>query len=63
MREIVYYALGLLAKVLEGIESLVPGMDVHVVTALMVPVVVVTVWFGLHHMKGRILGPMRDGPS
>ncbi|MCT2398754.1 DUF3422 domain-containing protein [Novosphingobium mangrovi (ex Huang et al. 2023)] len=58
-----YYALGLLAKVLEGIESLVPGMDVHAVTALMVPVVVVTVWFGLHHMKGRILGPMRDGPS
>lgn len=53
-----YYTLALLGKLLEGIEDYAPGVDVHLVTALMVPVVLALVWAALHHMKKRILGPL-----
>ncbi|SLK07412.1 DUF3422 domain-containing protein [Novosphingobium mathurense] len=53
-----YYALGLLAKLLEGVESVVPGLHAHFLTALMVPFVLAAVWLGIHHMKRRILEPM-----
>lgn len=52
-----YYALGLIAKVLDGAESHVPGIDARLVTALLVPGVFLAVWLALHHMKRRILGP------
>ncbi|WP_232491565.1 DUF3422 domain-containing protein [Novosphingobium kaempferiae] len=51
-----YYALGLIGKVLEGVEEAVPQVHAHFTAALLAPVVVLGVWFGLHHMKRRILG-------
>lgn len=52
-----YYALGLLTKVLEGVEAVEPGVHSHLLAALLVPFVLAAVWLGLHHMKRRILGP------
>jgi uncharacterized membrane-anchored protein len=52
-----YYALGLVAKMLEGVEELVPAIHAHVATAALALPVLVAVWFAIHRMKRRILGP------
>lgn len=53
-----YYALALLDKVLEGIKGHVKGLDVDIVSALLVPVILLSVWLALHRMKRRILDPL-----
>lgn len=52
-----YYALGLVAKMLEGLEELVPAIHAHVATAALALPVLGAVWFAIHRMKRRILGP------
>lgn len=52
-----YYALGLVGKILEGVEELAPAIHAHVLTAALAPVVLAGAWFAIHHMKRRILGP------
>jgi uncharacterized membrane-anchored protein len=52
-----YYALGLIAKVLEGVEELGLRIHAHVGTALLAPLVLAGVWLAIHRMKRRILGP------
>jgi uncharacterized membrane-anchored protein len=52
-----YYALGLVAKMLEGLEELVPAIHAHVATAVLALPVLAAVWFAIHRMKRRILGP------
>lgn len=55
-----YYALGLIAKMLEGLEELSPRIHAHVATAALAPLVLAGVWLAIHRMKRRILGP-EDG--
>ncbi|MEE4451371.1 DUF3422 domain-containing protein [Novosphingobium resinovorum] len=52
-----YYALGLIAKILEGVEELAPRIHAHVATAVLAPAVLAGVWLAIHRMKRRILGP------
>ena len=52
-----YYALGLIAKVVEGAAELAPRIHAHIVTAALAPAVLGAAWFVIHHMKRRILGP------
>jgi uncharacterized membrane-anchored protein len=52
-----YYALGLIAKLLEGVEELAPRIHAHVATAALAPLVLAGVWLAIHRMKRRIFGP------
>lgn len=54
-----YYAIGLVGKVLEGVETIAPHVHAHLVTAALAPVVLAAAWCAIHHMKRRILGPER----
>ena len=49
-----YYALSVLAKVVEPLASHLFGWDESVVTALLAPVVVAIVWLGLRRIRARI---------
>lgn len=50
-----YYGISLIAKMLEGVEMLHPDFHAHLVVAVLTPVMVAVMYFGLHHLKKRIL--------
>ncbi len=49
-----YYALSVLAKVVEPLASHLFGMDEAVVVAVLAPIVVLLVWLGLRRIRARI---------
>lgn len=50
---ITYYALGLIGYALGGLTSLGVAVDVHAIQSLGLPVVLATVWIGLHLVRRR----------
>jgi len=49
-----YYALSVLAKVVEPVASHLFGIDEAVVVAVLAPLVVLLVWLGLRRIRARI---------
>lgn len=59
-----YYALGLVGKVLEGLEEWTPQVHAHLWAALLAPLVVTAAWLAIHRRKRRIFGSGDDqGPT
>ncbi|MEO0031888.1 MAG: hypothetical protein RIS94_1646 [Pseudomonadota bacterium] len=52
-----YYALGLAGKMLDGIVTLAPALNSHVMSALATPLVIGATWAAIRRQKRRILGP------
>jgi len=50
-----YYCLGLISYLLKGAESVWPILSVSVVDAALVPIIVTSLWFGIHHLKQKVV--------
>lgn len=50
-----YYAIGLVSHVIEGFEALEPGLHARVLTAILTPLILALVWYGIHRAKLRRL--------
>ena len=55
-----YYLIGIVAKLLEGLEKYVPGFDAKLASLISVPIVVVLVWLGVRRLRHRVHRAMRD---
>lgn len=51
-----YYLIGLIGYVLKGVEKELPNVSAGLVTAILVPFVVLATWLAIHRMKARIFG-------
>lgn len=50
-----YYCIGLLSYMFKGLEGVAPNFPDHMVTAVLVPIIVIAMWAGLQRMKRRLL--------
>lgn len=57
-----YYMIGLISYVLSGLPLTAMKLDKKVVLACLVPLVLVTVWWGVKHIKARLIKKPLCGP-
>ncbi len=50
-----YYALGLVAHVLEGLAVIDPRLSKPWIPAVLTPIIVLGIWWTIHHFKRRVL--------
>lgn len=50
-----YYMIGIVAKLIEGLEKYLPGFDAKLATLVSIPVVVLLVWIGVRRLRHRVL--------
>lgn len=50
-----YYTIGIVAKLIEGLEKYVPFLDAKLASLVSIPVVVGVVWYGVRRLRHRVL--------
>jgi uncharacterized membrane-anchored protein len=50
-----YYLIGIVGKLIEGLEKYLPGLDTKLAGLVSIPVVVGLVWFGVRRVRKRVL--------
>jgi uncharacterized membrane-anchored protein len=55
-----YYLIGIVAKLMEGLETYVPGFDAKLASLISIPIVVILVWLGMRRLRHRIHKALND---
>ena len=55
-----YYLIGIVAKMIEGLQDHIPGYDAKFASLVSIPVVIALVWYGVRRLRRRVLRSTQD---
>ena len=57
-----YYMIGIVSKLIDGLEVYLPRLDTKLANLMAIPLVVVLVWFGVRRVRRRVLRAAHERP-